>query len=319
VNAPSAGPRGPSSRARRVVTGFAILAAFLPLVWADATGVAGAPVGRWLLPVACLLAAGGAAEIHRMLLPAGAGRAWTALAAAAVPLGAALASPAFLGRSEPAAPLSAAGGAATALVAATILGLAVEIARYRPGAGAIERVSAAALAGVFVGLPMAAVVGLRVTGTPAPGGGWHAPGMTPLVAMIAAAKGADVAAYLAGSTFGRRKMAPALSPGKTWEGAAGAVAGALLASWIVLVALRRTVSIPDASTAMPLGGWAAHGAVVAIAGMAGDLAESLLKRETGIKDSGATLGALGGVLDLIDSLLFAAPVAWLLWTVAPPG
>ena len=319
MNAPSAGPRGPSSRARRIVTGFAILAAFLPLVWADAVGAMDAPAGRWLLPVALLLAAGGAGEIHRMLLPAGAGRAWTALGAAAVPLGAALASPAFLGREEAATPLSAAGGAAAALVVVTILGLAAEIARYRPDTGALERVSAAALAGVFVGLPMAAVVGLRVSGTPSTLGGWHAPGMTPLVAMIAAAKGADVAAYLAGSTFGRRKMAPALSPGKTWEGAAGAVAGALVASWIVLVALRRTLAIPDGSTAMPLGGWAAHGILVAIAGMAGDLAESLLKRETGIKDSGTTLGALGGVLDLVDSLLFAAPVAWLLWTVAPPS
>jgi phosphatidate cytidylyltransferase len=56
-----------------------------------------------------------------------------------------------------------------------------------------------------------------------------------------------------------------------------------------------------------------YGPLVGLAGMAGDLAESLVKRECGAKDSGRSLGGLGGVLDLVDSLLFAAPVAWLLW------
>lgn len=314
MNAPAADTPRHSSRARRIVTGLGIVAAFLPLVWADAAGALSAAPGRWLLPVALLLTAGAAAELERMLLPAGAWRAWTIAGAVAVPLGAALASPAFLGRSTPAPPSSAAGGAAAALVAATIGGFALEIARYRPGGGAVGRLSAAALVWVFVGLPMAAVVGLRVTGTPAAEGGWHAPGMAPLVAMIAAAKGADVAAYLVGSATGRRKMAPTLSPGKTWEGAAGAVGGAILASWIVLVALRDVLAVTGSG---PAGGWLTHGVAVALAGMVGDLAESLLKRETGIKDSGSTLGALGGVLDLVDSLLFAAPMAWLLWSVAP--
>lgn len=319
MNDTASGPRRLSSRARRIVTGLGIVAAFLPLVWADSIGALGAAPGRWLLPVALLLAAGAGAELQRMLLPAEARGVWPIVGAVAVPLGAALGSPAFVGRASSAAPATAAGGAAAALVAVTIGAFALEIARYRPGAGAVGRLSAAALVWVFVGLPMAAVVGLRVTGTPSEGGGWHAPGMAPLVAMIAAAKGADVAAYLVGSTAGRRKMAPLLSPGKTWEGAAGAVAGSLLASWIVLVALRGVLASPDGSSALPAGGWATHGIVVALSGMVGDLAESLLKRETGIKDSGAGLGALGGVLDLVDSLLFAAPVAWLVWSVAPPA
>ena len=63
----------------------------------------------------------------------------------------------------------------------------------------------------------------------------------------------------------------------------------------------------------PWGGWLVFGVGVGLAGMFGDLAESLLKRELGAKDSGRSLGGLGGVLDLIDSLLFAAPVAWILW------
>ena len=63
----------------------------------------------------------------------------------------------------------------------------------------------------------------------------------------------------------------------------------------------------------PLGGWLVFGLTVGLAGMLGDLAESLIKRETGLKDSGKTLAGLGGVLDLMDSLLFATPVAWSLW------
>ena len=68
-----------------------------------------------------------------------------------------------------------------------------------------------------------------------------------------------------------------------------------------------------APAAQPWGGWPVYGLAVGLAGMVGDLAESLLKREAGAKDSGRSLGGLGGVLDLVDSLLFAAPVAWLLW------
>jgi phosphatidate cytidylyltransferase len=137
--------------------------------------------------------------------------------------------------------------------------------------------------------------------------------------MIAAVKFGDVLAYLVGSTIGRRRMAPALSPGKTWEGAAGALIGALVASWIVLIPLRALLTPADGGLAGPCGGWVVHGLLVGSAGMLGDLAESLLKREAGVKDSGATLGALGGGLDLVDSLLFAAPTAWLLWVLAAPS
>lgn len=66
----------------------------------------------------------------------------------------------------------------------------------------------------------------------------------------------------------------------------------------------------------PLGGWPLFGVLVGLAGMAGDLSESLVKRELAAKDSGGSLGGMGGFLDLIDSLLFAAPVAWLLWAAS---
>jgi phosphatidate cytidylyltransferase len=102
-------------------------------------------------------------------------------------------------------------------------------------------------------------------------------------------------------------MAARLSPGKTWEGAAASLAASLAASWIVL----DRVDWPTADR--PWGGWPAFGVLVGMAGMAGDLAESLVKRDLDAKDSGRSLGGLGGVLDLVDSLLLAAPVAWALW------
>jgi phosphatidate cytidylyltransferase len=111
-----------------------------------------------------------------------------------------------------------------------------------------------------------------------------------------------------GSLVGRHRMAPTLSPGKTWEGAVASLLAALAAAWLVIdwwaVAPWR-----------PWGGWPVFGLVVGLSGTAGDLAESLVKRESGAKDSGRSLGGLGGFLDLVDSPLFAAPVAWLLWVL----
>jgi phosphatidate cytidylyltransferase len=104
-------------------------------------------------------------------------------------------------------------------------------------------------------------------------------------------------------------MAPLLSPGKTWEGAVASIAGSCLAAWLVLDRLAG----PRADG--PWGGWLVYGVAVGAAAILGDLAESLLKRECGAKDSGRALGAMGGLLDLVDSLLFAAPVAWGLWVL----
>jgi phosphatidate cytidylyltransferase len=104
-------------------------------------------------------------------------------------------------------------------------------------------------------------------------------------------------------------MAPLLSPGKTWEGAAASLAASCAAAWLLLERLSWS------TVARPWGGWLVFGACVGAAGMIGDLAESLVKRELGAKDSGRSLGGLGGVLDLVDSLLVAAPVAWLLWVM----
>lgn len=320
---PESVPPRPAAQVRtaRVIMGLGLLGAFLPLVWADSIGLWGAGAAQWLLPVALLLAGGAAIEIVAILFHRGLAPRLPVLVAGcvAVPLAAALGNPAFRSAAAGGPPLASAGWAAATAVAVMMGAFVVEMWLYRVGGGAIERLAGTALGLLAVALPLGFLVSLRLTGTPTYDGGWHRPGMLPLVAMIAAVKFGDVLAYLVGSTIGRRRMAPALSPGKTWEGAAGALVGALVASWIVLIPLRGLLTPADGGAAGPWGGWVVHGLLVGSAGMLGDLAESLLKREAGVKDSGATLGALGGGLDLVDSLLFAAPTAWLLWVNSYPS
>lgn len=118
-----------------------------------------------------------------------------------------------------------------------------------------------------------------------------------LIGMIALA---DSAAYLVGSRLGRRKLAPRLSPGKTWEGLFAALAAAGLA--LLMAGLLLGLSPPVALLLMLLG------AVTVALSVVGDLFESWLKRRRGCKDSGALLPGHGGVLDRIDSMTAAAPV-----------
>lgn len=135
----------------------------------------------------------------------------------------------------------------------------------------------------------------------------------------------DVAAYYVGRAWGRRKLAPALSPGKTWEGAAASMAGSVLVAaglvglavlqqqpWnsVVLSWLER--ACPSAILSYPdeLWYWLVLAAVINVAAQVGDLAESALKRSAGVKDSGTLLPGHGGVLDRIDALLLAAPALW---------
>ncbi|MBV9379244.1 MAG: phosphatidate cytidylyltransferase [Streptosporangiaceae bacterium] len=112
----------------------------------------------------------------------------------------------------------------------------------------------------------------------------------------------DIGGYFAGITLGRHKMAPLISPKKTWEGLAGSAAACLLAGGLTLPLLLHGHVWQGLIT----------GAAVVVAATFGDLAESLIKRDLDIKDMGTILPGHGGILDRIDSLLIAAPVVWLL-------
>jgi phosphatidate cytidylyltransferase len=117
----------------------------------------------------------------------------------------------------------------------------------------------------------------------------------------------DTGAYFTGRVFGRHRMAPYISPKKSWEGALGG----LLASTVAGAALIPLLGLPLGS-----GVGAFLGAVGSTAGQAGDLAESLIKRQVDIKDSGHLIPGHGGILDRVDSLLFTAPVLYYLITIA---
>jgi phosphatidate cytidylyltransferase len=117
---------------------------------------------------------------------------------------------------------------------------------------------------------------------------------------------ADTAAYFTGRRFGRRKLAPRISPGKTWEGAFGAIVA------VAVYALLLAALVPHASDDVATGaafvvGPVAFAIALAALSIVGDLHESLLKRRAGVKDSGALLPGHGGVLDRIDALLAAMP------------
>ncbi len=113
---------------------------------------------------------------------------------------------------------------------------------------------------------------------------------------------ADTAAYFVGILVGRHKLAPVLSPGKTWE---GLTAGALAAVLVTFFALYQ-----ERGTFLPIWQSLVLGAAIALAGPVGDLFESSLKRDMRVKDTGRLLGGHGGMLDRVDSLLFAAVAAF---------
>jgi phosphatidate cytidylyltransferase len=122
----------------------------------------------------------------------------------------------------------------------------------------------------------------------------------------------DAAALYVGRAWGRHKMAPRLSPNKTWEGALGSLAGSLLIAGALLGLAELLEQWDSAVLSYPgdLWYWLLLAVVVNVAAQVGDLVESALKRSVGVKDSGSLLPGHGGVLDRIDALLLAAPVLW---------
>ena len=165
--------------------------------------------------------------------------------------------------------------------------------------GALACAGAAAFPLLYLGLPIGALAAVAVEA-----------GREAMLLLIVTVAASDVAQYYGGRSLGRRRLAPAVSPGKTVEGAVCGVVGAA-----VTFACVGAWWLPGLETPARV----ALGMTLAVAGMAGDLFESHLKRASGVKDSSALIPGHGGVLDRIDALLFAAPVYYAVVIFAGAG
>lgn len=141
------------------------------------------------------------------------------------------------------------------------------------------------------------------------GRGWRLPlGGLLLLMPILLTWASDIGAYFVGRALGKRKLIPSVSPGKTVAGAVGGLVASVLVAWLFVQFVLR----PVGQLAFTPMGTVLFGAIVSVAAQLGDLFESLLKREAGVKDSSRLLPGHGGILDRFDSLLFVLPVAYLL-------
>ena len=172
--------------------------------------------------------------------------------------------------------------------------------------------SASSAFGVFyIAVPLAALISIR----------WSVGATILIVFVLLSVWAGDIAAYYIGKNFGRHKLAPLVSPNKTWEGAIASLVASVIVAWLVfhfrepidrLFVPHRMFYTPLASQVAPV--HIVHvivlGAITNVAAQFGDLFESAIKRGAQLKDSGSLLPGHGGILDRIDALLFAIPAVW---------
>ena len=279
----------------RLLFGAVFIGVLAALVWLDL----GAMPGTWLLPLVLVVGLGAAHEVVTLLARGGYrplvsiiyGGSLLVIASNSIPL--------FLFPAPDDRPSVPLGWPLLAFALVLLAAFVGEMSRYRKPGGAIVHIALSLFGVAYVGVLLSFTLQLRVLGGPVTG-------MMHLLALIVVVKMGDTGAYTVGRLVGRHKMAPVLSPGKTIEGAAGALGFACLGAWLSYTYLPLLLDCNRPH--QPLG-WLLFGLAVGTAGLLGDLAESLLKRDLGAKDSGTWIPGFGGVLDMIDSIVFAAPVA----------
>ncbi len=187
-----------------------------------------------------------------------------------------------------------------AIAAGVLIAFLGEMMRFKQPGGNIINLTGAIFAIVYIGLLGSFMVMLRI-----------AYGIMAVVSMVIVTKLCDIGAYTVGRLIGKHKMAPSLSPGKTIEGGIGGMAFAVFGAWLSIDVLLPFATGRPSQT--PFIGVVVYGLLVGLAGAIGDLAESLIKRDVMRKDSGVNVPGFGGFLDIFDSLLIGAPVAFGLW------
>ncbi len=301
----------------RLLFGALFIAALVLWCWLDAKV---ARPGAFLLPLALMLSWLGTEELLAMLNKRGRyPLAWVAYTGVLLTV---LLSglPIFWPDVASLTSVGVLGWVTIGLVSGLIFALVGELSRYGGQWQSTLYVGLSMLVVTYVGGLMAFIVQLRLLG--GDGASYDANvGLLALVSLIATVKMSDTGQYFTGRLIGRHKLAPVVSPGKTWEGAIGGMVFAIGTAWFIFSwAARRMVvapsDLPRLTESVPGGIRVVLFAVaVAAAGLVGDLAESMLKRDAEVKDSSTWLPGFGGVLDLLDSLLVAAPLAFLFWAL----
>ncbi|HVL12561.1 MAG TPA: phosphatidate cytidylyltransferase [Gemmata sp.] len=193
---------------------------------------------------------------------------------------------------------------AAVFAAVLIAAFLVEMRRFTGEPGrAVPRIAATVLAVGYLGVLPCFFAQIRFL---------HGPSALLLALVIFVPKGNDIAAFFTGTFLGRHKMTPLLSPKKTWQGFAGGMAGGVLVA-VGVWAWQPAVFPHSAIEAI------GFGLAVGLAGVFSDLAESLVKRDCQTKDASKSIPGFGGLLDVVDSVLFAAPVAYLWFRLSRAG
>ena len=300
----------------RLTLGTLFIAALVGLCWLDYR--ASLP-GIYLLPLALVISWLSASELLAMFAKRGHKPvSWVVYVGTTFAvLGAAV--PGLLPASWTGGALGQLGWLALGVTAGFVIAIIGALSSYESPGRATTELALSTFAIFYAGGLMGFLIQLRILSGPPWGddGRW---GMVALISLIATVKMSDTGQYTAGRLFGRTKLAPIVSPGKTWEGAAGGFLFAIVAACVVFGWVARRLVSSDAAapsyfSAAGLVRLVVFALGLTVAGIVGDLAESLLKRDAGVKDSSTWLPGFGGVLDLLDSLLVAAPLAYVFWAL----
>ena len=302
----------------RRLASAAVLVSFMVLVlWADFSLGQSASFGRsgvLLAILSVIISTAAADEFHRLWKGTNCHPSWLMMVGAAVMV--AMSNIPVMWKDYPAdCPIGKLGWTLSGIGAAVLIAFVYEMRTFDPKlihedskrGDVATRIAKSSLAFVYIAMLFGFVLSHRQIQDN------NHLGVAAIVLIIATAKLSDAFAYFVGKSIGSRKIAPKLSPNKTVEGAIGAIVGGIVGAAIVVFLVSPyiiNVTIPK-----PWWWFLIYGVAVTLAGMVGDLAESLLKRDAQIKDSSSWLPGLGGVLDVIDSLVFAAPVSFVIWLV----
>lgn len=279
----------PEVLAQRLVTGSCFILGLIGLLWLD-TRIGSVEVGSWRFPpgllialVGCLVATLASIEITHVAKAQGLliNKPLTAIATVAVMISTWL-SASLPTEFDAAIPLT--------IIALSMVVSLLLFSRGKKVEHAFASTAVVMLAMIYIGVlsGFLLLIGSDISI-------WMIGGVALVV------KSCDIGAYFTGRAIGKHKLIPWLSPGKTVEGLLGGIVASMAAALIL-----------DALLDFPLAWWwvLIMGAILAVTGQAGDLTMSLFKRGAGLKDSSSLLPGLGGVMDVIDSLLLTAPLAW---------